>query len=176
MTISVDRAGLWDAEALADVAAVTFPLACPPHATQEDIEAFIDDVLSAEKFSEYLTDPARTVLEATAGGEIVGYVMLVEGMPDDHDIRSAVSLQPTMEISKLYVLPDRHGSGVAAALMEAAVKYARDADCTGVWLGVNQENVRAQKFYIKHGFEKVGTKTFRVGSRTHHDFVMQRGL
>ncbi|WP_305094859.1 GNAT family N-acetyltransferase [Prescottella sp. R16] len=176
MTISVDRAGLWDAEALADVAAVTFPLACPPHATQEDIAAFVDEVLSAERFSEYLTDPARTVLEATAGGEVVGYVMLVEGMPDDHDIRSAVSLQPTMEISKLYVLPDRHGSGVSAALMEAAIAHAREAGCAGVWLGVNQENVRAQKFYAKNGFEKVGTKTFRVGNQIHHDFVMQRSL
>jgi ribosomal protein S18 acetylase RimI-like enzyme len=176
VTISVDRAGLWDAEALADVAAVTFPLACPPHATKEDIAAFIDEVLSAEKFSEYLTDPTRTVLKATTGGEIVGYVMLVDGTPEDDDIRAALSLLPTTEISKLYVLPDRHGSGVSAALMDAAVDHARNANCAGVWLGVNQENERAQRFYVKNGFEKVGTKTFRVGAQPHHDFVMQRSL
>ncbi|RVW04002.1 GNAT family N-acetyltransferase [Rhodococcus xishaensis] len=176
MTISVDRAGLWDAEALADVAAATFPLACPPHATNEDIAAFIDNVLSAEKFSEYLTDPTRTVLKATSNGEIVGYVMLVDGAPEDEDVRSAVSLQPTTEISKLYVLPERHGSGVSAALMNAVVDYARNANCAGVWLGVHQENERAQRFYVKNGFKKVGTRTFRVGAQTLHDFVMQRSI
>ncbi|QBJ98298.1 GNAT family N-acetyltransferase [Rhodococcus sp. ABRD24] len=176
MTITVDRAGLWDAEALADVAAVTFPLACPPHASKEDIEAFIDDVLSAERFSEYLTDPARTVLKATSNGEIVGYVMLVDGAPEDDAVQSAVSLHPATEISKLYVLPGSHGTGVSAALMDAAVEHARSSNCAGVWLGVNQENERAQRFYIKNGFERVGTKTFKVGAQTHRDFVMQRSL
>ncbi len=45
-----------------------------------------------------------------------------------------------------------------------------------MWLGVNQENVRAQRFYAKHGFTQVGTKTFLVGTQLHHDFVMQRAL
>lgn len=44
--VTVDRAGLWDAEALSDVAAATFPLSCPPDATPEDIEIFLTDVLS----------------------------------------------------------------------------------------------------------------------------------
>ena len=66
MTVEIDPAGIWDSEAIADVAAATFPLACPPGATQDDIAAFIDDVLSAERFSEYLTDPNRTVLKVTA--------------------------------------------------------------------------------------------------------------
>ena len=70
--VSVEQAGIWDAETIADVAATTFPLACPADASQEDIAAFIDDTLSAERFSEYLTDPTRSVLKATVGGEIVG--------------------------------------------------------------------------------------------------------
>lgn len=131
MTVEIDPAGIWDSEAIADVAAATFPLACPPGATQDDIAAFIDDVLSAERFSEYLTDPNRTVLKVTHGGAIVGYAMLIDGEPADPDVGRAVTLRPTTEISKLYVLPGNHGTGVASALMDAIVERAVAAGCAG---------------------------------------------
>lgn len=174
MTITVDRAGIWDSEAIADVAAVTFPLACPPGASADDINAFINNVLSVDKFSEYLTDPTRTVLKVISGDAIVGYAMLVDDEPVDPDVRAAITLRPTTELSKLYVLPGNHGSGAAAALMDAALDHARRSGSAGMWLGVNQENVRAQKFYAKQGFTQAGTKTFLVGAQLHHDFVMER--
>ncbi|MFQ6330146.1 MULTISPECIES: GNAT family N-acetyltransferase [unclassified Nocardia] len=174
--VTVDRAGLWDAEALSDVAAATFPLACPPGATADDIEIFISDVLSGERFGEYLTDPTRTVLKAVANGDIVGYAMLHAGDPADPQVAAAVNLRPVVEISKMYVLPGHHGSGVSKALMRAALQRAREEGAAGVWLGVNQENTRAQRFYAKHGFTRVGTKTFHVGNQLHHDFVMRMAL
>ncbi|MEV0946455.1 GNAT family N-acetyltransferase [Rhodococcus sp. NPDC049939] len=176
MTVEINPAGIWDSEAIADVAAATFPLACPPHATQDDVATFIDDVLSAERFSEYLTDPNRTVLKVTHDGSIVGYAMLIAGEPSDPELGKMVSLRPTQEISKLYVLPGSHGTGVASAMMDAIVERAAAAGCAGLWLGVNQQNIRAQKFYEKHGFVKVGTRTFGVGTQLHHDFVMQRAV
>ena len=45
-----------------------------------------------------------------------------------------------------------------------------------VWLGVNQENARAQRFYGRHGFAVVGAKRFRVGDRDESDFVMELEL
>lgn len=176
MTVQVDPAGIWDSEAIADVAAATFPLACPPDATQDDIAAFIDEVLSAERFSEYLTDPARTVLKVTNHGAIVGYAMLVNGEPSDPDAADVLTLRPTTEISKFYVVPGKHGTGVASALLASIVERAIADSRAALWLGVNQLNQRAQRFYAKHGFEQVGTRTFSVGAQLHHDFVMQRDL
>ena len=120
MTITVSTAGLWDAEQLADVAAVTFPLACPPGSSRAAIAAFIDGVLSHERFGEYLADPQRTILAATDDASMVGYAMLVSGPPSDPDVARVLTYAPTMEISKMYVLPDHHGSEVAAALMAKA--------------------------------------------------------
>ncbi|MGN2637126.1 GNAT family N-acetyltransferase [Nocardia takedensis] len=171
--VTVDRAGLWDAEALSDVAAATFPLACPPDATPDDIDVFLAEVLSGERFGEYLTDPTRTVLKAVSGDDIVGYAMLHAGDPADPDVAAAVDLRPVVEISKMYVLPGHHGGEVAAALMRAALERAREDGAVGVWLGVNQENERAQRFYAKHGFERVGTKTFHVGTQIHQDYVLR---
>jgi ribosomal protein S18 acetylase RimI-like enzyme len=46
----------------------------------------------------------------------------------------------------------------------------------GIWLGVNNENARAQRFYAKSGFEKVGSKRFLMGDAYEDDFVMERSL
>ncbi|MFF2082398.1 GNAT family N-acetyltransferase [Nocardia sp. NPDC058176] len=175
-SVVVDRAGLWDAEALSDVAAATFPLACPPEATQGDIEIFLEQMLSGDRFGEYLTDPDRTVLKAVEGGEIVGYAMLVAGRPSDPEVAAQVGPGAVVELSKMYVLPGHHGSGVANALMAAVVATAREAGAGALWLGVNQANARAQKFYTKHGFVRVGTKTNTVGNQVHDDFVFERPL
>lgn len=174
VAVDVSRAGLWDAEALSDVAAATFPLACPPDASPEDIEIFIDEVLSYEAFGDYLSDPTRAVLKATKNGKIVGYAMVHDRSPEDPTVARVITVTPALEISKMYVLPGEHGTGVSTALMDAAIDYARALGHAGVWLGVNQHNQRAQRFYAKNGFDTVGTKTFQVGSQFHHDFVMQR--
>lgn len=172
MTVRV--ATLADAHRVAEVAASTFPLACPPGTRPEDIEQFVANVLSTRHFENYIADATRTVLvDETAGADVVGYAMLVSGTPTDPDIRASLSHRPTMEISKLYVQPTQHGSGAAGRLMSSSLTHARDCGCAGAWLGVNQQNVRAQKFYAKHGFEIVGTKTFVVGVQTHDDYVMQ---
>lgn len=165
-------AGPSDAAILADVAAATFALACPPGTASDDVADFISKVLSEERFAEYLADPARTLLVA-GNGTPVGYAMMVEGSPADPDVAAAVSVTPAFELSKMYVRPERHRSGAAQALMAASLAVARDAAAAGVWLGVNQLNVRAQKFYRKSGFDVVGTKTFQVGAHRHDDFVMQ---
>ncbi|UPK64097.1 GNAT family N-acetyltransferase [Rhodococcus pyridinivorans] len=174
--VSVDEAGIWDAEAIAQVAAATFPLACPQDAAEDDIADFIERTLSAEKFAEYLSSPERIVLEARAGEEIVGYLMAVDAAPEDPAIDAMITARPAIEISKLYVMPGHHGSGISAALMDAIVARAHTLGRVGLWLGVNQENTRARRFYEKQGFEVVGRRTFVVGAQTHDDFVMQRTL
>jgi ribosomal protein S18 acetylase RimI-like enzyme len=165
-----------DLSELADVAGRTFPLACPPSVTPENIAAFIDENLSLARFRDYLADPDRVVVAARDDGRIVGYVMLIRGVPDDDDVQQAVTLRPAVELSKMYVLPDCHGAGVSAALMTAALKQASDLVAKSVWLGVNQDNQRAQRFYAKHGFSINGTKTFRLGAGVENDYVMVRPL
>ncbi|WP_304113698.1 GNAT family N-acetyltransferase [Mycolicibacterium bacteremicum] len=156
---------------LAAVAAATFPLACPPGVTDDNVAAFIAANLSAQAFAGYLHDPDRTVLIAREEDRILGYAMLIRGVPDD-DVQRAVPLRPATELSKMYTLPNAHGTGVAAALMTESLRHSTAAGAAGVWLGVNQENVRAQRFYGKFGFRVTGTKTFRLGESVENDYVM----
>lgn len=165
-----------DVTELAYVAASTFPLACPPSSTPDNVAAFIETQLSAARFTEYVADPDRLVLVARQDNRIVGYVMMIRDLPDDDDVRRAVTDLPTLELSKIYVLADSHGTGAAAALMGAAMDHARSQGARTVWLGVNQLNLRAQRFYAKHGFAITGTKSFQLGAEVENDYVMIRSL
>ena len=103
-----------------------------------------------------------------------GYTMLIVGEPQDPDVVAAITTRPTAELSKCYVMPGFHGAGVASALMTRTLEAARERGAAGVWLGVNEENERAQGFYAKSGFTPVGRKRFLVGERWEDDFVLER--
>ena len=195
MTVQIRRAEAADSAALAALAAVTFPLACPPSTTPESIADFIARNLTEDRFAEYLADPSRRLFvavpdaatepgaalaaspEIAATGGLVGGSMLVAtegGEPADADAAAAVSARPAIELSKMYAHPAAHGSGIAGELMSATLDEAARGAASVVWLGVNQENARAIRFYEKHGFRIVGTKRFLVGPRWEHDYVLER--
>ncbi|GAA4161059.1 GNAT family N-acetyltransferase [Gryllotalpicola daejeonensis] len=176
MPVQITQATAADAERVAELAARTFPLACPPDAPAADIEAFIAQHLTAARFAEYVTDASRLVLIADDGTGLSGYAMLVFGEPYDEQVAAQLTARPTAELSKIYVAPEHHGAGVAAALMEAAIEQAAARGAASVWLGTNQENARAQRFYAKSGFANVGVKRFRLGDRWEDDFVFERLL
>lgn len=176
MTAVVRAARPDEAGAVAELAAVTFPLACPPSSTPEDHAAFIAAHLTPAHFAAHLADGSRDVLVADDDGLLVGYTLIVAGEPYDAGVAALVPLRPTVELSKCYVLPGRHGGGIAAPLMAASLDAARARGAAGVWLGVNGENLRAQAFYRRSGFEVVGERTFQVGDQQHHDLVLHQPL
>nr|WP_235481356.1 N-acetyltransferase [Agromyces sp. Leaf222] len=172
-----------DAAALAELAAETFPLACPPSTTAEAIAEFIAANFTVERFTEYLADADRILVVAEAGivdddsgtGELVGYTMLIAGDPTDADVAAAVTTRPTIELSKFYTRKVLHGTGsVAGPLMTGTLEAAEATGVAAVWLGVNEENERAIRFYEKHGFVKSGRKHFRLGDRDEDDWVLVR--
>ena len=167
-----------DAAALHRVAALTFPLACTPQTPVEEREAFIADQLSESAFARHLVDPACILHVAVTGDsdEVVGYSMLVAGTPADPDVAEVLRHHPTIELSKMYVDPAHHGDGTAAHLMTATLDAARSTGAAGAWLGVSEENARANAFYARHGFERVGRKRFRIGDRWEDDHVRERAL
>ena len=181
MAVIVRSAASEDAALLHALAAQTFGLACPPGTSQDDVDDFIARHLSVERFAEYLADPARVLQVVEVDGVAAGYTMLIfsvpiDAEPNDPDVAAAVASRPTAELSKVYVLAGQHGRGVAATLIAAAVEVARERGVASVWLGVNQGNGKANRFYEKNGFAVVGTRKFLVGGREEDDFVRERLL
>ena len=174
--VSISRAVPADAHRVSALAIETFPLACPPGTTRENIDLFCATKLSPEAFEAYFADPRVSLWCAGEEDELVGYVMTVSGEPEDPVIASAVSRRPTAEISKIYVRQSAHGSGIAQQLMDVAVEDAKAYGSQSVWLGVNQHNTRANSFYERRGFLVVGERRFQVGASLEEDFVREMVL
>lgn len=160
-----------DASLLHSLAAATFGLACPPGTTALAIEEFVATQLSADHFTQFLADENREVLLVEVDGAAAGYSMLVMAEPTDPDVAQVVTVRPSAELSKFYLLEGSHGTGAAATLMAATVDRARGRGALSVWLGVNKLNARANRFYEKSGFAAVGSKRFALGGTWEDDFV-----
>ncbi|MHA7305299.1 GNAT family N-acetyltransferase [Arthrobacter sp. TMN-49] len=179
MVLSIRTAVAADAPELAALAALTFPLACPAGSPPEEIESFVAQYLSVHAFERYVADPARKIFLAhgvpsSGADSLLAYSMLVDAPPSDADVAAVVCGDDSAELSKCYAHPDTHGSGVSATIMAASLDWVRELGRGQVWLGVNSENLRAQGFYLKHGFTIAGTRSFRLGNRVEHDYVMVR--
>ena len=150
----------------------TFPLACPPHTTAEDIARHVSTMLSPRAFAADLASEAVLIEVADSGDSLVGFTMLVSDCPPPDGPSGA---RP-MELRRIYVDQDWHGTGVGHLLMASALDRARALDHDQVWLGTNQMNTSAIAFYRREGFQITGSKTFRVGGAVEHDHVLTRGL
>ena len=181
---TIRQARAADAAALADLAAATFALACPPDVNLVAVAAHVRSVLAVEHFAQHLADPTHLILVAEdqsahddgAAPELAGFTMLVFAESEDADVLASTSIRPAVEISKFYLRAGSHGTGLAGELMTAALQAARERGSAGAWLGVYEFNVRAQRFYIKHGFATVGTKFFRFDGQNETDLVLERAL
>ena len=109
-------------------------------------ERFWTDILTDERYR------ATSVVVAERGGEVIGIAL--GGPSESSDVPWAVQLYV------LYVVAVEHGSGVGAALLDAAIG-AHDS----ALLWVADPNPRAQAFYRKHGFVADGTVNVEDGVR-----------
>jgi diamine N-acetyltransferase len=168
----IRRADVGDAGLLAELGARTFSDTFAADNRSEDMAAYLSASFSPAKQAEELLDPRSAYLIAEIDDEAVGYAQLHAGVAPE-----CVTGDAPVELARLYVIQKWHGrGGVSAALMRACVEEARRAGHRTLWLGVWERNARAQAFYRKWGFEKVGEHIFQLGSDPQNDILMSLKL
>jgi tRNA (guanine37-N1)-methyltransferase len=168
MPTTITPALLSDAAALADLAALTFPLACPAGIPEAALATFIAEELSAQRFRAHLADPLRSLYVARESDGVAGYLMLArQECPP-----VALAAAHPMYLQRLYVRPEFHGLGLAGAFLGLARRLARADGHDALWLTTGSFNARAVAFYRREGFSVVGETIFQVGSDPQHDHVM----
>jgi GNAT superfamily N-acetyltransferase len=83
----------------------------------------------------------------------------------------------TTKLDKLYVLPERHGSGIGRALIEYVAASARAWGASALTLNVNRNNAGAIRAYERCGFAIRERGDFPIGNGfVMEDYVMTRAL
>ena len=86
-----------------------------------------------------------------------------------------LAAEDATELHQLYVGETAKGTGVAAALIEWGIAWARER-ASILYLSVFGENRRAQAFYRRYGFADVGRNAFRVGNHIDEDRIWRLDL
>lgn len=173
-----------DRDNLIALARETWPMACPDYVSREQIEKFLDSEFSPQIMSERLSQSSRhRFVVAGSADRLLGYVYCVLAMNQDASCEAGIPAGDVY-LSKCYVLAQLHSSGLSGALVEEAVadlvSLAKQGHPQlkgrefGLSLGTSVYNRRAQKFYKKHGFRKIGTRKFMVWDTANADVVMRR--
>lgn len=167
-------AGVADAEALSRLATDCFVAAFGHLYRRQDLEAFLREFRSVERYRADLADPARRVQLAEVDGAPAAYSLIVFGQQFDE--RPEPRPARPVFLSQLYCLPRMTGRGLGAALMDWAIAEARGWGADALQLSVYSENFGAQRFYRRHGFEHVADIDFWVGNHRDDEFLYELAL
>jgi GNAT superfamily N-acetyltransferase len=159
-----------DRDALAAMARASF---CDTFAhlyPQADLDAFLAETFGPQGLPAQIGDPLYPIRLALDDGAIVGFAKLGPcKLPDPAPSDAA-------ELHQLYVLPGQKGTGVAAALMAWSLATARAQGATILALGVYADNLRAQRFYARHGLVQIGRYLFPVGATMDDEQIWSMSL
>ncbi len=169
--LTLRNATIDDANLLTELGSRTFSEAFAADNTQKNMEAYLNASFKPAQQLAELSDHNTHIKIAEKDGVPVGYSMLRSGVaPSD------ITGEEPIELVRLYVSQNCIGSGVGALLMQECVRQSRELGFKTLWLGVWENNFRAQAFYRKWGFVEVGTHIFQLGDDPQRDLLMQKSL
>ena len=174
MTASLRPATPADAAALSRLATDSFVAAFGHLYRPEDLQAFLEEYRSVERYRADLASLAKRVQLAEVDGTPAAYCLIVFG--HQFDERPEPRPENPVFISQLYCAPTFTGRGLGAALMDWAIAEARARGAEALQLSVFSENFGAQRFYERYGFEHVADIDFWVGNHRDDEFLYELAL
>jgi len=162
-----------DAEALGDLGRRTFidtfvnGFGIPYPA--EDLATFLDASFSRQATAVRLEEPGAKWWVAERDGALLAFANAGPNTLPHPAARSSHA-----ELRRLYVAADAQGLGLGTRLLALSLDWM-EADSDGpLWIGVWSGNLKAQKLYAAHGFEKAGEYQYPVGSWRDDEFILRR--
>lgn len=166
MEITIRRIVLEDAPALAEISRQTFYDTFTGTCTEADMQVFLKDYYNLQQVQTELSNGDDFYFFALLNGAPVGFIRFME----DYTNLPLVKQWKALELKRLYVVKEYHGKGIAQKLMDFFIDFAEQNKYQLVWLGVWENNLKAQKFYAKYGFVNSGhTHNFPIGSTPQTD-------
>lgn len=149
--IEIGQITINDAQNLATLQAATFRQAYADVHTAQEIETYCRTHYTLENARKELSLAETVCCIGWLASKPSGYYLV------KHHACPIPLEGISSELKQIYVLSSAYGKGLGAALFDHAVTAVRSSGSKWVWLCVSDINYRAQAFYMKLGFAKVGS-------------------
>ena len=167
--LRIRRATPDDAHLLSRLATDTFVETFGHLYPPEDLAWFLLNSYSPGAQRESLQDPGSAMWLLERESTPLGYVYVGPcGLPHpDASIEDG-------EIKRLYVLREAQHCEWGTRLLQTGIDWLLRDGPRELWVGVWSENLGAQRFYARHGFERVGQYKYPVGNTLDDEFILRR--
>lgn len=169
--VSIRPATAADVLPLQQISIETFTDTYAVYNTPENMQLFIDTNYNTQQLLNELADPAQQYYLAYLGGELVGYIKL---RTTENPLELAGKKH--IEVERIYVLPSFKGRHIGKHMINHAVNIVREKQYEVLWLGVWDNNTKAQAFYTKQGFTIFGEHAFILGDDHQRDWLMKKEI
>lgn len=169
---TIRRAAAADARRLSLIGQATFLESFADSLPGSDIMLHCRDQHSRADYERRLSTEGHALwLAEVKKGAPVGYAAL-----SPPDLPTVETRAGDVELKRIYVLSNFHGTGIAPALLDRARSHAREMGKSRLLVGVYGRNGRAIQFYQKNGMEVIGSRRFRVGANDYDDVILAGAL
>lgn len=161
------RASKPDAKIISEISRVAFERAFRNEANAAEVDAYLAELDEAYMLK-WMEDPHCRfwVVEDEEG--LYGFAQLIRKSPPEDEGKTWLKME------RLYLSPDRIGTGAGHALMEVFIDVAKEDAVDYAWLEVLNTNSRAVRFYERHGLETFDTCSGKFKADDAYDLRMRR--
>ncbi len=171
--MEIFRAQIQHLEALQLLGIRTFKTTFENTCRKEDMAQVLATFFDTETMKEELTNPNDYFFIAQQNNEYLGYMRLQVGEAPFVEIENYYPI----ELKRLYVDTQFHGTSVAQQLMDFAIEFAIQLKHKAIYLSVWEYNFKARGFYEKNGFKDSEIKCdFPLGNTPQTDYWYWRSL
>ena len=135
----------------------------------DDLAAFLDDSFSVDTIRRKLDEPGAAWWVAERDGELLAFANAGPNTLPHPEARPGHA-----ELRRLYVSKAAQGLGLGTKLLTVALEWMEAHTEGPLWIGVWSGNLKAQRLYAAHGFEKAGEYQYPVGRWLDDEFILRR--
>jgi ribosomal protein S18 acetylase RimI-like enzyme len=168
LTLQLRQATISDLSNLQSIGRKTFAETFAASNSEENLAAYLEEGFSEDKLRAELQNENSQFYFALQKENVIGYLKVNWG-----DAQSEKQEPNALEIERIYVLQQYHGTQVGALLYQQTLSIAKARKAPYIWLGVWEENPRAIRFYQKQGFVEFGEHIFQLGDDAQRDVLMR---
>ena len=155
--ISVTKATGEDHNSIVSIGKISVAEAHRESTTAENLNEYLDKNYNEEAIKEELNDPNNIYHIIYYNGVPVGFSKIILNAKHPGIVPDNVT-----KLDRIYLLKEYYGLKLGLELLNFNIKFSMNNHQAGIWLFTWVGNTRAVTFYLKAGFEIIGSHKFFV--------------
>ena len=160
-----------DIDALVVLSKNTFTKAFEKDNHPDDFESYINIAFNKDTLLTQLLNQDSFFYFVYWENRLIGYLKI-----NQHQAQTDLKSDECMELERIYIIDEFQGHGHGKLILDKLRKIGVQANKHFLWLGVWEKNVKAIRFYQRHGFIKFGTHPYYIGTDKQTDWLMRCDL